>query len=121
MRPAIVLTDRKFFVAPELFTVGCGELVLRALLAAGCITLEIVSGHEEHEEKSQRSTPSILRVLRALRGEIGLRLATLRSFAFFRGHRFPLLADSRRDAWISRSRQPVFIFSKAVLAGIRRY
>jgi hypothetical protein len=69
MRPAIVLTDRKFFVAPELFTVGCGELVLRALLAAGCITLEIVSGHEEHEEGSDNLSYSILRVLRALRGE----------------------------------------------------
>jgi len=35
MRPGIFLPRRKLFVAAELFTVGCGELVLRALLAAG--------------------------------------------------------------------------------------
>jgi hypothetical protein len=34
MRPVPNLVDRKFFVAAELFTVGCGELP-RALLAAG--------------------------------------------------------------------------------------
>jgi hypothetical protein len=66
MRPAIVLTDRKFFVAPELFTVGCGELVLRALLAAGCITLEIVSGHEV---LNITNCTILLRDLRVLRGK----------------------------------------------------
>jgi len=35
MRPATFLPGRKILVAAELFTVGCGELVLRALLAAG--------------------------------------------------------------------------------------
>jgi hypothetical protein len=34
MRPAATLSGRKWFVAAELFTVGCGELLL-ALLAAG--------------------------------------------------------------------------------------
>jgi hypothetical protein len=34
MRPALLLPDRKTFVAAQLFTVGCGELFLRALLAA---------------------------------------------------------------------------------------
>jgi len=34
MRPASNLPGRKFFVAAELFTVGCGELPW-ALLAAG--------------------------------------------------------------------------------------
>jgi hypothetical protein len=34
MRPASTLPGRKFFVAAELFTVGCGELP-PALLAAG--------------------------------------------------------------------------------------
>lgn len=34
MRPASTLPGRKFIVAAELFTVGCGELP-RALLAAG--------------------------------------------------------------------------------------
>ena len=34
MRPELSLSSRKFFVAAELFTVGCGE-GLRALLAAG--------------------------------------------------------------------------------------
>jgi hypothetical protein len=34
MRPVSTLPGRKFFVAAELFTVGCGELP-RALLAAG--------------------------------------------------------------------------------------
>jgi hypothetical protein len=34
MRPACSLPGRKFFVAAELFTVGCGDLP-RALLAAG--------------------------------------------------------------------------------------
>jgi hypothetical protein len=35
MRPATCLPGRKIFVTAELFTVGCGDLVLRALLAAG--------------------------------------------------------------------------------------
>jgi hypothetical protein len=35
MRPALLLPDRKLFVAAQLFTVGSGELVLRAFLAAG--------------------------------------------------------------------------------------
>jgi hypothetical protein len=35
VRPPSTLAGRKFFVAAQLFTVGCGELVLRALLAAG--------------------------------------------------------------------------------------
>ncbi len=35
MRPLPLYSGRKFFVAAELFTVGCGELILRALLAAG--------------------------------------------------------------------------------------
>jgi hypothetical protein len=34
MRPELSLSSSKFFVAAELFTVGCGES-LRALLAAG--------------------------------------------------------------------------------------
>jgi len=34
MRPATFLPGRKFFVAAELFTVGCGELPW-SLLAAG--------------------------------------------------------------------------------------
>ena len=34
MRPVSILLGRKVFVAPELFTVGCGELPW-ALLAAG--------------------------------------------------------------------------------------
>ena len=34
MRPELFLAGRKFFVAAELFTAGCGELP-RALLAAG--------------------------------------------------------------------------------------
>jgi hypothetical protein len=34
MRPATFMPGRKFFVAAELFTVGCGELPW-ALLAAG--------------------------------------------------------------------------------------
>jgi hypothetical protein len=33
-RPAFILAGRKFFVAAELLTVGCGELPM-ALLAAG--------------------------------------------------------------------------------------
>ncbi|HEY3853401.1 MAG TPA: hypothetical protein VGO67_03295, partial [Verrucomicrobiae bacterium] len=35
MRPALILAGRKFFVAAQLFTVDCGELFLRALLATG--------------------------------------------------------------------------------------
>jgi len=35
LRPASTVGDGKFIFPPKLFTVGCGELVLRALLAAG--------------------------------------------------------------------------------------
>jgi hypothetical protein len=34
MRPVLLLSRRKFFVAAQLFTVGCGEL-LDGFLAAG--------------------------------------------------------------------------------------
>jgi hypothetical protein len=35
MRPELFIPGRKFFVAAQLFTGGCGELFLRAFLAAG--------------------------------------------------------------------------------------
>jgi hypothetical protein len=35
LQPADFITGGKFFFAPKLFTVNCGELILRALLAAG--------------------------------------------------------------------------------------